>query len=183
MSRIGRRSTAGIGLCFFGVSAATLSLAGCNDDRASVSLPTPTGSSPSPSLIASSSEEVRVAYTDFISALDHADSMPQDSRRQQLSAYMIDPQLSRVVSHSIKNQSKGLVSYGTSIVHTKKIEVSGDTATVHDCQDSSGAGLMNARTHQKYNRGVEKESIRTSLKRGPDGQWRVSKMNILGEGC
>jgi hypothetical protein len=96
---------------------------------------------------------------------------------------MSDPQLSRVLDRIDHLRTQHLTSYGNSVVHVKSVHVDQGRALLHDCQDSSGAGLENARTHKKVNRGLKEESIKVYLSKGADGQWRVTKMISLGKGC
>lgn len=170
-------------LCWIGAACAVLALAGCKSDSEAVALPSPSNVPTSPQSSVSEDEAVRRVYTSFIAMLDHADSLPESSRKQQLSTLMVEPQLSRVLKRAEELESKNLTSYGKVVVHIASVDVAGNDATLRDCQDSSKAGVMNKDTHKKSNRGVEKGNTKAYLIKSADGKWRVSKYVVLGEGC
>ena len=170
-------------LCGIGVIGAALTLPGCSNGDEAAALPSSTKSAtPLPSAT-SNEAAAKNAYTSFIAVLDRADSLPESSRKQQLSALMIEPQLSRVLKRVEELQSKNLTSYGKVAVHITSVKVTGNDATLRDCQDSSNAGIMNKHTRKKINRGVKKGNTKAYLVKGTDGQWRVSKYVVYGEGC
>ncbi|MBA9003055.1 hypothetical protein [Thermomonospora cellulosilytica] len=162
---------------------------GCsNNDGAAVDLPpkpstditVPTAVTPSP---ADETAEVRRTYVESVALLDRADTLPEGTRRQRLAQYLTDPQLSRILDRIKDLHAENLTSYGASVPHIKSVKVEGDKATVHDCQDSSNSGLMDATTQRKINRGVKEESIKALMQKHSDGRWRISKFVVLGEGC
>ena len=165
-------------------------LSGCTGEQASVTLPKqserePQGAPGTPSNAAATqeSEAVKSAYREFVSALERADSLPDTTRKQQLSTYMVDPQLSRVLKVVKEHRKDHLATYGSVIVHINSVSVDGGDATLRDCQDATNAGLRDTRTYKKINRGVRERHVEATLKKGADGRWRVSKHIILGEGC
>jgi hypothetical protein len=164
-----------------GLIGLAMLLAGCHGQGADASLPSASSTAtPSP---VSDTDAVTSIYTTLVAELDHADSLPADTRRRQLSIHMSDPQLSRVLDRIDQLRAKHLTSYGNSVVHVKSVHVAGDQALLRDCQDSSGAGLENALTHKKVNRGLKEEGIKAYLSKGADGKWRVTKLVSLGKGC
>lgn len=181
MIKVGRLM--GARLCLPGIAGITLVLSGCNSGEEAVALPSSTESAVSPPTPTSENEAVKRAYTSFIAMLDRADSLPADTRKQQLSALMVEPQLSRVLKRTEELRSKNLTSYGKVVVHVTSVEVNGNDATLRDCQDSSKAGILNKSTQKKVNRGVEKGSTKAYMVKGADRRWRVSKYVVLGEGC
>jgi len=162
-------------------------LSGCTGEQASVTLPKQPeqapSTAPSNASTTSESEAVKTAYQDFVSALERADSLPDTTRKQQLSAYMADPQLSRVLKVVKEHKADHVATYGSVIVHINSVSVDRDEATLRDCQDATNAGLRDTRTDKKINRGVRERHVEATLKKGADGRWRVSKHIILGEGC
>ncbi|WP_146087329.1 hypothetical protein [Thermomonospora echinospora] len=193
MSGTGQRSFASVRLCWLGAAvgmACGVLLAGCSEESPTVALPTQTGSalavpssSPPSTSPESEAEVIKDAYEQFAALLDRAHTLPAASRRQHLSTYMTDPQLSRVLDRIEKLRADGLVAYGTTVVHIKSVLIDGNDATVHDCQDTRNAGLMRADTHKKISRGVKEENIKSYMLKGADGRWRISKSVALGEGC
>ncbi|MFD0857076.1 hypothetical protein ACFQ07_33020 [Actinomadura adrarensis] len=96
---------------------------------------------------------------------------------------MVDPQLTKVLDAIQTNEANGITTYGSSTPHIKSVWINGDEATVDDCQDGSKAGLIEASTNKKINRGLKEENIKTELIKSVDGHWRVSKSTTIGEDC
>lgn len=182
MLGIGRESVPRI--CWISAAGAVLALSGCNGGQEAVALPSSTGSEePLASSSAVDKRAAESAYRNFVAMLDRADSLPSDSREQQLAAVMAEPQLSRVLKRIAEMEKQNLTTYGNVIVHIKSVELTEDGATVLDCQDTSNAGLINSVTQKKVNRGVKEENSKALLVKGRDGKWRVSKSITLGKGC
>jgi len=165
-------------------------LVSCSGEHPTVALPTqadPVSASPSSSTPSVSpeaeAEAIKYAYQQFTALLDRADRLPASTRRQELSMYMADPQLSRVLNRIEELHADNLTAYGSTIVHVKNVLIDGDNATLHDCQDTRKAGLMKATTRKKINRGIKEEHIKALLIKGSDGRWRVRKSISLGQGC
>ncbi|MBO2465043.1 hypothetical protein [Actinomadura violacea] len=123
------------------------------------------------------------AYAKFVAMLERADSLPAESRRQQLATVMADPQLSRVLQRIDAMKKHHIATYGHIIVHVKSVQLTASGATVHDCQDSRDSGLLNSVTQKKLIRGVRQGSKKALLVKDAYGQWRVSKSIAIGEGC
>lgn len=172
-------------LRWFGIAGAVLLAAGCSNGGNAVTLPKSTNSpTPIPSVSsAPESEAVKLAYKNFIAILNHADSLPESSRKQHLSDLMGEPQLSRVLRRIGQMKRDHITAYGSIVVHVKSIKIEGSDALLRDCQDTWNSGIMNIETKKRINRGVKQESIRTYLLKGDGGKWRVTKMVSLGEGC
>lgn len=75
---------------WLGVAGIALALTGCSNHNDAVALPSSSPSTTSIPFPPSDEEAVKESYTSFIGALDRADSLPDGSRRQQLSALMVD---------------------------------------------------------------------------------------------
>jgi hypothetical protein len=96
---------------------------------------------------------------------------------------MVDPQLSRVLRRIEEMKKQHIATYGQVAVRIKSVQLTASGATVFDCQDSSGAGILHSITGKKINRGVREGNIKALLVKGSDGQWRVRKSITIGEGC
>ncbi|WP_396452177.1 hypothetical protein [Actinomadura sp.] len=162
---------------------AMLALVGCTDKASTSPLPTAASSPRTSTTPQSDTEAIKRSYIAFIRTLDRADSLPASSRRKQLSIYMTDPQLSQVMNRIQEMKRDNVTSYGSVIPHVQRIEVNGNDATLHDCQDSSNAGNMNTLTRKKIDRGLNKETVTAQLLKGSDGRWRVTKTVSHGKGC
>lgn len=157
-------------------------LAGCTSDESAAPLPS---ASPPPTSSPHQPDDsaAKRSYVAFIAILDRADSIPEEQRSQKLSLYMTEPQLSKVINRIKEMKGDDITSYGKLNPHVQSIQVNDRHAVIQDCQDSSYAGIMNSRTGEKLNRGIENESVTAYLSKGADGRWRVTKMVSHGKGC
>lgn len=72
------------------------------------------------------------------------------------------------------------------MIHLTAVEVTGLTARLSDCQDVSGAGLADSRTHQLIpgtREGPKTTNLSATLQRGSDGRWRVSAVRPVEAPC
>ncbi|TMR04366.1 hypothetical protein ETD83_08380 [Actinomadura soli] len=170
--------------CWIGVAVVALICSSCGGGPKAVALPSVTYSeAPLPSSTATEKDVVASAYTKFVAMLERADSLPARSRERELATVMADPQLSRVLQRIDEMKRQHIATYGHIIVHVKSVQLTASGATVYDCQDSRGSGLLNSITRKKINRGVQQGNTKALLVKGSDGRWRVSKSITLGEGC
>lgn len=170
-------------LYWLGVAGALLCSA-CGGAPKADALPSSTDSvSPSPSSTALEEDAVAFAYAKFVAMLDRADSLPAESRKRDLATVMVDPQLSRVLRRIEEMKRQHITTYGQVTVRIKSVQLTSSGATVSDCQDSSGAGILHSITGKKINRGVREGNTKALLVKGADGQWRVRKSITIGEGC
>lgn len=182
MARIGRRVA--VGIHWLRLAGTALALSACSSTPKAVALPSALGSAASPSASTAAEEKAAAAaYTKFVAMLDRADSLPVESRKQELATVMADPQLSRVLQRIDTMKKHHIATYGHVIVHVKSVHLTASGATVYDCQDSRGSGLLNSVTQKKLIRGVRQGSKKALLVKSADGQWRVSKSIAIGEGC
>lgn len=144
----------------------------------------PTGSAhDAPSVTASpvsADDAVRQSYTGYWAALpraEHADDATL--RRQLLTDYAMDPQLTNALQGIDDLHNKGLTSSGYVVVHIQKVQLGGDAATVWDCQDTTKAVIQKSGTGEIVSHGDPKDLIRATLSRGSDGRWRISKFASL----
>jgi hypothetical protein len=71
--------------------------------------------------------------------------------------------------------------WGKPVVYVQDVKVSGNKATVRDCQDGTKAGQADARTHQLIpgTKGEPRVPIEAILVRGTDGRWRLTSVYYL----
>ncbi|MFI0354244.1 hypothetical protein [Actinomadura sp. 9N407] len=165
-----------------GIACVALFAMGCSGEPAKANLPAEPGPQ-SPSKSSSDSEAVKDSYLKFVKTLERADTLPEATRKRELSTYMVDPQLSRVLKVIEQHRDDHLATYGSVVIRIKDVQVDGSKATVRDCQDASRAGLLNTETRKKINRGFKERNTQALMEKGADGHWRVSKFIELGEGC
>jgi hypothetical protein len=172
------------------VSIAGLSLtAGCGHEGARVTFPTvtPQASPPAGSSSASPTAQgaVKAAYLAFWDASERATQAPDDQVKATLQKYStgsyLDFQTSQIISARKNNQEP----WGKVVRHIGLIGVTGGKATVHDCQDASGAGLADTRTGKLIagTRGPKQRNLIAYLVRGSDEQWRVYSLKQFKEPC
>lgn len=172
-------------LCWLAVVSAAFFSASCGSKSDDVSLPllTDFSESPPPSSPVVEERAVAAAYMEFVAMLDRADSLPSESRKHDLATVMVDPQLSRVLRRVEEMKRQHIATYGQVAVRIKSVQLTSSGATVFDCQDSSGAGILHSITGKKINRGVREGNTKALLVKGADGRWRVRKSITIGEGC
>jgi hypothetical protein len=121
-------------------------------------------------------DAIKQSYTQYWAVLPQAEHADSDSRRRQLLAeHSTEPQLSTALRGIDDLHAKDLTSSGYVVVHIRKVQVNGDTATVEDCQDATKALILKRSTGQAISRGIPNDLIRATLARGSDGQWRISR--------
>lgn len=157
-----------------------LTAGGCANGQTNVTLPT---SSPTvtarPSPI-SAEEAVRQSYTRYWAVLPEAEHADSESRRRQLlSGYATEPQLSTALRGINDLHAKDLTSAGYVMVHITKVHVEDARATVWDCQDATKALVQQRSTGRTVSRGVPNDQLRATLTRGSDGQWRIERFSPL----
>jgi len=74
------------------------------------------------------------------------------------------------------------VYYGQDTVRPEITMVNGLTATLRDCQDTSGHGRLKVATGKKVTLGLKNDLAIVTMKRGPDGVWRVSTVEYKPAG-
>lgn len=151
----------------------------------SASRPVPIPSAVSPRATASSSVEVIVisAYDAMWSAGQEAERAAAAQRQAILAPYATGSELSDVLSGIAADQADGERSWGQPVPHPYGLRVTGDTATLQDCQDDRAYGVMNPTTGQRLTHGGPRVHLAVTLARGADGAWRVSELRQVNEPC
>lgn len=128
---------------------------------------------------------VEAAYLAFLDTSERATRMRPEQLRQALQKYSVGSYVDFQIREILSARSKGQEPWGKIVRHIGRIEVNGDDATVHDCQDASGAGLADSRTGELIagTRGPKQRNIIVYLVRGRDGQWRVNSLKQFKEQC
>lgn len=130
-------------------------LAACNGAAPPVSLPTRSPSltpaaSGTPSASARSvQQQVIAAFTGYNEALNQAEKSGNASKaRSLLGPFLAPSRIDGTIQTMSSIWASGEVFYGQDVLHILSVKVRGTTAFVHDCEDTSSAGLENAATGQ-----------------------------------
>jgi hypothetical protein len=165
-----------------------LLLAGCSeadgirtsDPRAGVSTAAPAAVAPS-ALVTSDDAELLVTqrYVEFhrIIAETGATSNADDPR---LAEYATGAVLENLRGKLAVRRRSGTRLYGMPVPQVQSVSVSGDRATVADCLDNSGTGLMD-RAGKKLSVGRERQETSAILVL-EDGIWKVSEITTIAGG-
>lgn len=92
-------------------------------------------------------------------------------------------QADRVLEGFRSLRAQSLTLYGAVTAHVSHIDITGDQATVQDCQDASHAGQADVATGKPKTVGVPRSPVSATLMRGADGQWRVTGVSYPGGTC
>lgn len=174
--------------------ALALVLAGCSsDDDPPVAVPSspplsaPPGSgSPSTQSPTSPRDQVIAAYRGYWQAGRQAALVPIAQARKVLEPYSTSELVERQLTGIRQLQAKKQEPWGQVSIRVAAVEVTGATARLSDCQDVSGAGLADARTHQLIpgTRGGSKPAhLSVTLRHGQGARWRVSAIRPVEAPC
>jgi hypothetical protein len=106
---------------------------------------------------------------------------PESRWASTIAQIAVDPIRTQILKAARADRIIGVIGYGYVVPHPYwRVPINAKpTATMGDCQDSSHAGSMVAKTEQKRSVGVAQSNIRATLVRGPDGRWRVKQIEYL----
>jgi len=126
-------------------------LVGCNATAAPASLPvrSPAEASAAPSTSAapSAQQQVIAARTSYTVAVGEAEkSGSATEARELLRPYLAADRIDALVQTMSSIWAKGERFYGQDVLHILRVSVTGSTAFVYDCDDTSGMGLEYAST-------------------------------------
>jgi hypothetical protein len=173
-------------------------LASCEGDRSDAAplptltpalSPSSTGLSaspaPSPSATPESPQEmVRAQYLRFWTQLALTSRQPAARRRDMLEDVAVDPQLKSVLAGMARLERDNQILYGENRPRPSiRVAPDGLTAVVDDCQDSSGAGTADRRTGRRLTAGTPRNHVVVTMKRSPDGVWRMAFASYTKTPC
>ncbi|MGQ0631499.1 MAG: hypothetical protein ACT4P1_10680 [Sporichthyaceae bacterium] len=161
--------------------------AGCSSDGdvdteppAAVDAPT----TPGPTSSAPSEEQtILAAYREFFARQTEISLAPKEERRLLLEPFTVDPALERVLRGMFAAEEFGEVGYGAPELDPTVASIDGDEATIADCQDTSETGRKKRTSGKITTKGFDEDSVRTTMRRGPDGSWRVSSVDYVDDPC
>jgi hypothetical protein len=171
--------------------AGGLALSACSNDAtgddskgpspttpATVTLPSPRSSQP-----ANSDEAVVLEqYRAFFTGLPQASRLDEERQTAWLRRYVTQPALREVAGTLASQRAHGKVLYGEPRLRPGKVAIKARTATVRDCQDTSGSGVQDAKTGRKDTKGLPRTLVITTLKE-VDETWKISSIRYQGPKC
>jgi hypothetical protein len=94
-------------------------------------------------------QQVTAALTGYTTALGQADnSRSKSAARRLLRPYLAASRIGGLVQAMSGIWARGETFYGTDVVHVSSVRIAGARAFVHDCDDTSGMGLVTTATGQ-----------------------------------
>ena len=151
------------------------------------SVTTPTASSPpspspdttptspsSPTVPELTTSAILTQYRAFFATLTPASKASPTDRFAMMQKVAVEPALTRVLGGIAAIRRNGQVGYGQDVIRPRVARVDAASATVTDCQDTSGFGRLEVATGKKITVGVKNTLATVKMKRGADGAWRVS---------
>jgi hypothetical protein len=154
-------------------------LAACSGAAAQVDLParpaaaTPATSDPPAAL--TPRQEVIAALAGYVTALSQAEqSRSRATARRILGPYLVADRIGGLVQAVSTIWVRGDAFYGQDMVHVLSVRVEGRRAFVHDCDNTSGMGLVYAASGQTVpgSAGVAHDNVVTRLEL-ERGRWQV----------
>lgn len=137
--------------------------------------PQTTSTSPSsPPISALTTSAILTQYRAFFATLTPASKASPAGRFAMMQKVAVEPALTRVLGGIAAIRRNGQVGYGADVIRPRVAKVDGASATVTDCQDTSGFGRVEVATGKKVTVGVKNTLATVNMQRGVDGAWRVS---------
>jgi hypothetical protein len=126
---------------------------------------------------------VDAAYRRFWDIAQTLDQHPEDQWRALLSQVAAEPVLTRILDGLQSRTRAGYRQFGVVVPRAVVVDLSGDRASVLDCQDASRSGEIDTATGLVATVGRPRTPVSASLVRGGDGRWRVSEARYLDGDC
>ena len=134
---------------------------------------TPTSPS-SPTISVLTTSAILTQYRAFFATLTPASRASPSDRFAMMQKVAVEPALTRILGGIAAIRRNGQVGYGEDVIRPRVAKVDGASATVTDCQDTSGFGRLEVATGKKVTVGVKNTLATVNMQRGVDGAWRVS---------
>jgi hypothetical protein len=154
-------------------------LAACSGAAAQVQLPArpaaATSAAAAPPAVPTSRQQVIAALTGYVTALEQAEqSRSPAAARGILRPYLVADRIGGLVQAVSAIWAKGDAFQGQDVLHVLTVRVEGRIAFVHDCDNTSGMGLVYAASGQAVpgSSGVADDNVVTRLERA-GGRWQV----------
>ncbi|WP_093267601.1 hypothetical protein [Saccharopolyspora shandongensis] len=89
----------------------------------------------------------------------------------------------QITSRAREQLAGGIRLYGAVMARVSSVQITGDHASLQDCQDMSLAGQADLASGKPRNVGVARNLVHATLSKGPDGVWRVDRVEFPGGEC
>ncbi|MFI7449675.1 hypothetical protein ACIBQX_19425 [Nonomuraea sp. NPDC049714] len=122
-------------------------------------------------------------WRELFRAGPRAEHAPAEERRAVLEPVATQPLLGTMLKGIAALRAKGRVTWGQPVFHPFDVEIHGDRAALHDCQDLRNAGQTDYRTGKTLNRGMANIHMVAAFSKEKDGMWRVVQMQRLTAPC
>jgi hypothetical protein len=122
-------------------------------------------------------------YREMYRAGQRAERAAPNERKAILERVAAPPLLSTMVEGIAALRAKGRVTYGFPSIHAFDVRISGDRASLHDCQDGRTGGQADDRTGKRLTHGMPGTHMVAALSKETYGVWRVVKVDQLEEPC
>jgi hypothetical protein len=144
----------------------------------------PPSGTPTPTTNPTSDKEAILAvYRELYRAGPRAEHARPEERRAILEPVATQPLLNTMLKGIAALRAGGRVTWGQPIFHIFKVDIRGNAAVLHDCQDLRQAGQTDYRSGKRINHGMSNTYIIAALAKGADDVWRIGKMEQLTEPC
>jgi hypothetical protein len=171
------------------VAALAPALAACSGAAARVALPprpaAATPAAPSAPAALSAQQRVVAAFTGYVAALSEAERSRNAAEASNLlRPYLVASRIDGTVQTMSSIWASGEVFYGQDVLHILTVSVTASTATLHDCDDTSGMGLASATTGRLVpgSAGIPQLNLVTRLAL-TGGRWLVQVQVIEDVPC
>lgn len=108
---------------------------------------------------------------------------PPEQWRPELQEVAAGPMVEVILGNLAKQRTQGITLYGEVHPRITEVRVEGARAVVTDCQDATRSGQADAATGRPRTVGVAHNLVSGTLERGPDGSWRVMRIDYPHGGC
>lgn len=126
---------------------------------------------------------VEAAYKEYWRVEQVVMQLPESEWSAHIHEVAAGAQADRVLDGLRSLREQSLTVYGSMMPRVSRVDVSGDQATVQDCQDSSHGGQADAATGKPKTVGVPRSPVTATLMRGADGRWRVTGVSYPEGTC
>lgn len=115
-------------------------------------------------------------YRAFWASLTPVSKMTSSAARLAAVAKLaVDPELTRLMGGIAASRAMGQVFYGAIETHPVLTAVTAaGVAILTDCQDASSHGRAKSSTGQEVTVGTKNDFAKVTMRRGPDGVWRIA---------